>query len=41
VTAIRTPERDGYDAVSGFRRGEEEHLSKPELGHLKQADARR
>jgi large subunit ribosomal protein L3 len=40
VTAIRTPERDGYDAVQlAFGETKEKHLSKPELGHLKKADA--
>jgi large subunit ribosomal protein L3 len=40
VTAIRTPERDGYDAVQlAFGLTKEKHLSKPELGHLKKADA--
>jgi large subunit ribosomal protein L3 len=40
VTAVRTPERDGYDAVQlAFGAVREKHLSKPELGHLKKADA--
>ena len=40
VTAIRTPERDGYNAVQlAFGLTKEKHLSKPELGHLKKADA--
>jgi len=40
VTAIRTPERDGYAAVQlAFGEAREKHLSKPELGHLKKADA--
>jgi large subunit ribosomal protein L3 len=40
VTAIRTPERDGYAAVQlAFGRSKEKHLSKAELGHLKKADA--
>ena len=40
VTAIRTPERDGYDAVQlAFAQAREKHLSKAELGHLKKADA--
>jgi large subunit ribosomal protein L3 len=40
VTAIRTPERDGYDAVQlAFGQTKEKHLSKPELGHLRKADA--
>jgi large subunit ribosomal protein L3 len=40
VTAIRTVERDGYEAVQlAFGLTKEKHLSKPELGHLKKADA--
>src|SRR5277367_4358473 len=40
VTAIRSPERDGYDAVQlAFGQTKEKHISKPELGHLKKADA--
>jgi large subunit ribosomal protein L3 len=40
VTAIRTPERDGYAAVQlAYGLTKEKHLSKPELGHLKKADA--
>jgi large subunit ribosomal protein L3 len=40
VTAIRTSERDGYDAVQlAFGLSKEKHVSKPELGHLKKADA--
>jgi large subunit ribosomal protein L3 len=40
VTAIRTAERDGYDAVQlGFGAAREKHISKAELGHLKKADA--
>ncbi len=40
VTAIRTFERDGYEAVQlAFGLTKEKHLSKPELGHLKKADA--
>jgi large subunit ribosomal protein L3 len=40
VTAIRTEERDGYEAVQlAFGQAKEKHLSKPELGHLKKADA--
>jgi large subunit ribosomal protein L3 len=40
VTAVRTAERDGYDAVQlAFGQTKEKHLSKPELGHLKKADA--
>ncbi|HME03587.1 MAG TPA: 50S ribosomal protein L3 [Solirubrobacteraceae bacterium] len=40
VTALRTSERDGYDAVQlAFGQSKEKHISKPELGHLKKADA--
>jgi large subunit ribosomal protein L3 len=40
VTAIRTVERDGYEAVQlAFGRCKEKVLTKPELGHLKKADA--
>ena len=40
VTAIRTIERDGYEAVQlAFGACKEKVLSKPELGHLKKADA--
>jgi large subunit ribosomal protein L3 len=40
VTAIRTHERDGYEAVQlAFGRTKEKSLSKPELGHCKKADA--
>ena len=40
VTAIRTLERDGYEAVQlAFGAAKEKHLTKPELGHLKKADA--
>jgi large subunit ribosomal protein L3 len=40
VTAIRTPERDGYEAVQlAFGLSKEKHITKPELGHLKKADA--
>jgi large subunit ribosomal protein L3 len=40
VTAIRTLERDGYEAVQlAFGLTKEKHISKPELGHLKKADA--
>src|ERR1700684_2345423 len=40
VTAVRTTERDGYDAVQlAFGQTKEKHLTKPELGHLKKADA--
>ncbi len=40
VTAIRSTERDGYEAVQlAFGAAREKHLSKAELGHLKKADA--
>ena len=40
VTAIRTAERDGYEAVQlAFGQTKEKHLTKAELGHLKKADA--
>jgi large subunit ribosomal protein L3 len=40
VTAIRTAERDGYDAVQlGFGATRERRLTRAELGHLKKADA--
>jgi large subunit ribosomal protein L3 len=40
VTAIRTQERDGYEAVQlAFAPCKEKSLSKAELGHLKKADA--
>jgi large subunit ribosomal protein L3 len=40
VTAIRTEERDGYDALQlAFGATREKHLSKAELGHLKKAGA--
>jgi large subunit ribosomal protein L3 len=40
VTAIRTHEIDGYEAVQlGFDTVREKALSKPELGHLKKAGA--
>src|ERR671927_1768710 len=40
VTAIRRPDRDGYEAVQlAFGATREKHLTKPELGHLKKADA--
>jgi large subunit ribosomal protein L3 len=40
VTAIRTPERDGYEAVQlAFGDVREKRLSKPEVGHLKKADS--
>src|ERR1700691_3634993 len=40
VTAIRTLERDGYEAVQlAFGQAKEKHLTKAELGHLKKADA--
>jgi large subunit ribosomal protein L3 len=40
VTAIRTRERDGYDAVQlAFGATKEKQLTRAELGHLKRADA--
>jgi large subunit ribosomal protein L3 len=40
VTAVRSEEADGYNAVQlAFGATKEKHLSKPELGHLKKADA--
>jgi large subunit ribosomal protein L3 len=40
VTAIRTLDRDGYEAVQlAFGATKEKQLSKPELGHLKKAGA--
>jgi large subunit ribosomal protein L3 len=40
VTAIRTVERDGYEAVQlAFGACKEKALTKAELGHLKKADA--
>ena len=40
VTAIRTVERDGYEAVQlAFGACKEKVLTKAELGHLKKADA--
>jgi large subunit ribosomal protein L3 len=40
VTAIRTHERDGYEAVQlAFGACKEKALTKPELGHLKKANA--
>jgi large subunit ribosomal protein L3 len=40
VTAIRTVERDGYEAVQlAFGKCKEKSITKPELGHLKKADA--
>ena len=40
VTAIRTPDRDGYEAVQlAFGATREKHLSKGELGHLRKASA--
>jgi large subunit ribosomal protein L3 len=38
VTAIRTPDRDGYEAVQlAFDRAREKALTKGELGHLRKA----
>jgi large subunit ribosomal protein L3 len=40
VTAVRSVERDGYEAVQlAFGAAREKHLSKAELGHLRKADA--
>jgi large subunit ribosomal protein L3 len=40
VTAVRTTERDGYDAVQlAFGAAREKHLTRAELGHLRKADA--
>jgi large subunit ribosomal protein L3 len=40
VTAIRTPERDGYEAIQlAFGACKEKVITKAELGHLKKADA--
>jgi large subunit ribosomal protein L3 len=40
VTAIRTHERDGYEAVQlAFGEVKEKRLTRAELGHLKKADA--
>src|SRR5918999_2496555 len=40
VTAIRTFDRDGYEAVQlAFGATKEKHLTKAELGHLRKADA--
>ncbi len=40
VTGVRTADRDGYDAVQlAFGATKEKHITKPELGHLKKADA--
>jgi large subunit ribosomal protein L3 len=40
VTAIRSDERDGYEAVQlAFGETKERRLNKPELGHLRKADA--
>src|SRR5258708_20572287 len=40
VTAIRTRDRDGYEAVQlAFGVAKEKHLTRAQLGHLKKADA--
>jgi large subunit ribosomal protein L3 len=40
VTAIRTPDRDGYEAVQlAYGQAKEKHLTKAEIGHLRKADA--
>ena len=42
VTAIRTPERDGYEAVQlAFGQAKEKHLTKAEIGHLRRPTRRR
>jgi large subunit ribosomal protein L3 len=40
VTAVRTAERDGYEALQlAFGATKEKHLTKARLGHLRKADA--
>jgi large subunit ribosomal protein L3 len=40
VTALRSAERDGYEAVQlAFGEAKESRMNKPELGHLRKADA--
>jgi large subunit ribosomal protein L3 len=40
VTAIRTPDRDGYEAVQlGFAEVKEKRITRAERGHLKKAEA--
>jgi large subunit ribosomal protein L3 len=40
VTAVRTVERDGYEAVQlAFGAAKEKHLTRAQLGHLRKADA--
>ena len=40
VTALRTTERDGYNAIQlAFGATKEKHLTKARLGHLRKADA--
>src|SRR2546423_2246446 len=40
VVGIRTPDRDGYEAVQlGYGAVSEKRLTRAELGHLKKADA--
>jgi large subunit ribosomal protein L3 len=40
VVQLKTPERDGYAAVQlAFGETKQQRLSKPELGHLRKADA--
>src|SRR5438270_5272804 len=40
VTAVRTSERDGYDALQlAFGESKPKHLTKAQLGHLAKADA--
>jgi large subunit ribosomal protein L3 len=40
VTGVRTLDRDGYEAVQlAFGQTKEKHITRPELGHLRKADA--
>ncbi|QDZ40106.1 50S ribosomal protein L3 [Euhalothece natronophila Z-M001] len=40
VTQVKTPNTDGYSAIQvGYRETKEKALTKPELGHLKKAEA--
>jgi large subunit ribosomal protein L3 len=40
VTAVRTHERDGYEAVQlAYGPAKEKHLTRAQIGHLKKADA--
>ncbi|MGC9469109.1 MAG: 50S ribosomal protein L3 [Anaerolineae bacterium] len=39
ITQVRTPERDGYQAVQlGYGGAKEKHLTKGQMGHLEQAN---